>query len=221
MVVKLYAKASISAGGGVVALVLMEKQIPFQHIVVDSDGYKEAAHLARNPYGQVPVIEDDDGFFVYETRAICRYLAEKYPDKGPKLLPGPMASIQERAIFEQAASVEVTTFFPLVTKLGWEILRKPRSGLQTDTAAVETLLAEFATKMDVYDQILSKQEYIAGNEITLVDLFHLIVMPAFRIEGTPGIMTDESRPNVIRWWKAVTSRPEWVKLREEGFKSTA
>ncbi|KAF7291156.1 hypothetical protein MIND_01258800 [Mycena indigotica] len=218
MVVKLYAKPSISAGGGVVALVLAEKRIPFEYIVLDYAGkeQKGTAHLKRNPFGQVPVV-DDNGFVIYETRAICRYLVEKYPDHGPSLLPGP--SLEERAIFEQAASVEVTTFFPAVTKLGWEMLGKPKRGLEVDEAALANMLEDFAAKMDVYEQILRKQEYIAGNDITLVDLFHLISMPAFSIEGTANIMGDERRPNVIRWWKAVTARPEWVNLRQHGIKS--
>ncbi|KAF7293468.1 Glutathione S-transferase [Mycena indigotica] len=136
-----------------------------------------AAHLNRNPFSQVPVV-DDNGFVIYETRAICRYLVEKYPDHGPSLLPGP--SLEERAIFEQAASVEAT-FFPAVTKLGWEMLGKPKRGLEVDDseAALANMLEDFAAKMDVYEHILGKQDYIVGNDITLVDLFHLISMPAF------------------------------------------
>lgn len=58
--------------------------------------------------------KDDDGFILYEPRAICRYLAEKYADQGTALLP---EGLKQKALFEQAASVEYSTFFPAVSKV--------------------------------------------------------------------------------------------------------
>jgi hypothetical protein len=58
MVLKLYSTAYSSGGGGVVALVLAEKQIPFEHVVVDTHKreQKTPEFLAMHPFGQVPVI---------------------------------------------------------------------------------------------------------------------------------------------------------------------
>jgi hypothetical protein len=52
--------------------------------------------------------KDDDGFIVYESRAIARYLIKKYPNQGTTgLIP---TDFKEEALFEQAASVEVSHF---------------------------------------------------------------------------------------------------------------
>ncbi|KAJ7058460.1 glutathione S-transferase [Mycena amicta] len=224
MVLKLYSAPALGTRGGcgVVALVLAEKQIPFQNIPVDitvipKRGQNSPEHRARNPFGQIPVI-DDDGFVLYETRAICRYLVEKYPENGPKLLPGPTASFQERALFEQAASVESTNYLSIFAHiLRWENGKRMRRGFEPGLPVIgDDVLVPLGRMLDVYEQILSKQKYLVGSEITLVDLFHLATLAGFDI-----IMTSGRRPNVARWWKAITSRPAWVKLREEGIQSTA
>ncbi|KAF7313178.1 Glutathione S-transferase [Mycena kentingensis (nom. inval.)] len=223
MVLKLYSGTVAGGGAGVVALVLREKEIPFQQVLVELSNkeHKTPEHLARHPFGQIPVI-DDNGFVVYETRAICRYLAEKYPSKGPKLLPG--ASLEERTVFEQACSVEHDNFHPNVLKLFAEVFVKPRQGLEADKTVVETVLTDFGTRLDVYEQILAKQEYLTGHDLSLVDFFHLTIMPAVEAAGI-DIMMSETRPSVkrqfSRWWTALTSRPLWVELRADGIKSTA
>jgi glutathione S-transferase len=61
------------------------------------------------PTDTYPYNQDDDGFIVYESRAIARYIAEKYADQGTKLLPTEFVS---RIRFEQAASIEQNIFHP-------------------------------------------------------------------------------------------------------------
>ncbi|KAF7362978.1 Glutathione S-transferase [Mycena venus] len=217
MVLKLYATSTVSSGKGIVALVLAEKQIPFQLVLVDMGAkeHKTPEYLTKHPFGQVPVI-DDDGFILYESRAICRYLAEKYADQGTALLP---KSLKERALVEQAASVELANFFPAVMKILKESVGKARRGLPIDQALVDESLAELSAKLDVYEVILGKQKYLAGDDFTIADVFHYAVAP-FLAEGGIDIMTSKERPNVARWWNELISRPAWVKLRAEGIKGT-
>jgi glutathione S-transferase len=59
---------------------------------------------------------------LYESRAICRYLVEKYADQGTPLLP---AGLKERALVEQAASLELANFHPAVIKVAAEVFSKP------------------------------------------------------------------------------------------------
>jgi hypothetical protein len=68
-------------------------------------------------------------------------------------------------------------------------------GLPTDEAAVEKALAALEAKLVVYDQILGKQAYLAGDEISLADLFHLSWGALLKAGGS-DIM--ESKPNVAR-----------------------
>ncbi|KAF7290405.1 hypothetical protein HMN09_01298500 [Mycena chlorophos] len=223
MVLKLYSAPLVGPAGnaGIVALVLAEKQIPFEDIPLDFKvkEHKQPKHLARHPFGLVPVV-DDNGFVLYEMRAICRYLAEKYPEKGPRLLPGP--SIEERAIFEQAASVEVSNFQVPVAQIFRATIRRGFAGLPIDCAELEAGIMNLVERLEVYEQILSRQRITtwSAQELTIVDLFHLSPMDALVTKGIVGdAMTCEARPNVSRWWKEISTRPEWVKLRAEGIRS--
>ena len=79
--------------------------------------HKAPAFLAVQPFGQVPYI-DDDGFKLFESRAICRYLALKYGGVGT-LVPSP-ADLQKTALFEQAACVELSNFDSFAAGLAFE-----------------------------------------------------------------------------------------------------
>ncbi|KAJ7890356.1 glutathione S-transferase [Mycena leptocephala] len=218
MVLKLYSVGYARGGSVIVALVLAEKQIPFELIVVnlEANEQKTPEFLEMHPFGQVPVI-DDDGFILYESRAICRYLAEKYPNQGSPILP---AGLKERALMEQALSVELANFKPAIVKVGRELLGKKSRGLPVDEAVLAEGLAEFGAKLDVYEVILGKHKYLAGDELTLADLVHLIYAPSL-VAANLDIMTAEGRPNLKRWWNELISRPTWVKLMAEGMKGTA
>ncbi len=62
-----------------VLVTLIEMGLPHELVLVDlmKGEHKQPPHLARQPFGQVPVLEDVDGFQIFESRAIIRYLAKK------------------------------------------------------------------------------------------------------------------------------------------------
>ncbi|KAF8881353.1 glutathione S-transferase [Infundibulicybe gibba] len=211
MVLKLYGASYQTGATSLVALVLHEKKIPFEFMPVDmySGEHKSVENLARNPFGKVPSI-DDDGFILYESRAICRYIAIKYAGQGTPLIPS-TSDIKAIALFEQAASVEAFTFTPEAVAIGTEVLGKRYQGLTPDQAKVDEHIALLSGKLEVYDQILGKQKYLAGDEVTLVDLFHLNIGGALANCGT-DVMTQ--RPNVARWYNDLTSREAWQALND-------
>lgn len=125
MVLQLYSFANSTCGLRVAA-VLNEKEVPFELHVVGMAELKTPEYLEKQPFGQVPYIvscalipsmlsfnwsQDDDGFILYESRAIARYIEARYPDKGTKLIPS-AEDAKASALFEQAASVEISNFNP-------------------------------------------------------------------------------------------------------------
>ncbi|KAK0469403.1 glutathione S-transferase [Desarmillaria tabescens] len=194
-----------------VAAVLHEKKVPFEFCLVNlaTGEHKTPSYLEKHPFGVVPYI-DDDGFILYESRAISRYIALKYESQGTKLIP--TDDLKKIALFEQAASVEQSSFDPYVTTVGMEKIIKPRlKGIPANEAAVEDALTSLSAKLDAYDVILSKQKYLAGDDVTLADLFHIPWGVLLVVAGS-DIM--ESKPNVARWWKDITSRLSWAAVKD-------
>ena len=107
-----------------VRTVFEELSIPYEFVLVDFAKleHKAPEFTAVQPFGQVPYI-DDDGFKLFESRAICRYLALKYGGIG-KLIPDP-ANLQKTALFEQGASIELSNFDPFASALAFENVFKP------------------------------------------------------------------------------------------------
>lgn len=81
--------------------------------------HKASPHVERHPFGVIPVLEDDDGFRLYESRAIIRYLDRKLP--GASLTP---SDVHAYARMEQFISVEHCYFSPAAMKVIWERLFK-------------------------------------------------------------------------------------------------
>jgi len=195
------------------ALIFKEMNVPYELVLVDmlKDEHKAASSLEKQPFGQLPYI-DDDGFQLFESRAIGRYIASKYASEGSKLLPDP-SDLKKTALFEQAASIELSNFDPYMNALTWEVILKKYAGGATDEAAVANLIQTLNSKLDAYEVILSKSPYLAGDEVTLADLFHL---PFGNTLGLMGydLLVSPSRPNVARWWKDISSRPAWQAIKD-------
>ena len=66
--------------------------------------------------------QDDDGFVLYESRAISRYIATKYAAQGTALIP---TGLQAVALFEQALSVEQNNFFLPIYQIFMEKVINP------------------------------------------------------------------------------------------------
>ncbi|KAF5985099.1 glutathione S-transferase [Fusarium coicis] len=172
-------------------------------------------HLAPNfvqdfhPFGRIPVL-DDDGTGLFESRAICEYLVAKY---GPKsaLNRRTDQSYPELATYEQAASVEYSYFDPTMKTLAYEKLFKGFMGRgDPDKATVERLEIDLVKVLDHYEKVLFHREYLAGNQFSLVDIYH---MPWF--EYLPRLaLQDEitKRPALSAWWERVSNRSAWEGL---------
>ncbi|EGO03797.1 hypothetical protein SERLA73DRAFT_175448 [Serpula lacrymans var. lacrymans S7.3] len=196
-----------------VAVVCKEKNVPYEVVPVDLSKaeHKSASYLEKQPFGQVPYI-DDDGFVLYESRAIGTYITRKYASQGTQDLIPTSNDPEVLAIYERGLSIETSQFDPSTSGLAWENVFKKMYGVETDKARVEELLTTLNGKLDGYERILSKQKYIAGDHVTLADLFHLPYGSMLGYQGN-DILESETRPNVARWWKDISSRPSWEAVK--------
>ena len=183
-----------------VLMTLNELGTPFEMNVIDfaKGEHKQPAHLKRQPFGRIPAI-DDDGFALFESRAICRYLNEK---ANGKLVP---TNVQARALMEQWVSIETSELTPNAMKFVYEHVFKRPQGEAVLEAAMKGLDAACA----VMETRLAESPYLAGNEFTIAEI---TFMPYFEYAmTTPAKATFARYPHVMQWWNKIAERPAWAK----------
>ncbi|KAJ3571648.1 hypothetical protein NP233_g3615 [Leucocoprinus birnbaumii] len=210
MVLKFYGYEH-STASQIVAMVLREKKIPYEYIPIDlgKGEHKQPNYLAIQPFGQVPCIVEDDGFTLYESRAIARYLVENYPG-GPELIP---SERKKRGLFDQAVSVEGFNFERYVNAVIMEGLLPKFRNQPYNEERIKELGKSIASTLDVYEKTLAKSRYIAGDELTLADIYHLPGGNLLPIMGI-NLLQDDARPNVVRWWNEISKLESWQKVKD-------
>ncbi|KAF2143958.1 uncharacterized protein K452DRAFT_223694 [Aplosporella prunicola CBS 121167] len=209
MVLKLYGSAMSTSR---VLVTILEKELPYELIFIDiAKGEQHSeAYKKLQPFGKVPAL-DDDGFLMFESRAICKYLARKYPS-GTKLIPEGDENAYAR--FEQACSVEQSYFGAAAETIGTELVIKQAKGLgPPDEARVAQAEKDLDAVLAYYDKLLAKQKYLAGDELTLADLFHLPNGAALKAGKWREVF--KKYPNVDKWFKGLQERESWVKAAAE------
>ncbi|XP_074334454.1 glutathione S-transferase F11 [Apium graveolens] len=208
MVVKVFGSLKGACPQRVLACLFeLELDYEFVHIDLDSGEHKQPDFLLRQPFGQVPAIEEGD-FKLFESRAIIRYYAAKYPGKGHKLVGN---TLEERALVDQWLEVEGHNFNDMLYTLVLQLLVFPKMGGKTDHIVVQNCEEKLEKVLDVYEQRLSQSKYLAGDYYSLADLSHL---PGIRYLvneiGLGHLVTD--RKNVNSWWIDISNRPAWKKV---------
>ncbi|KAM0945384.1 putative glutathione transferase [Dioscorea sansibarensis] len=193
---------------------LHEKDIQFKLVDIHeghqmSPGFLNLQVSTRAP---VPGFEDGDTI-LFESRAICRYVAEKYVKQKKRYLLG--RDLLERASIEQWLKSEELSFDPPSWTLVCHLAFAPFTniGEQEKSLLLEQSEKKLAKVLDVYDQRLSDSRFLAGNEFTLADLFHLPNSHYLANSQEWGHLF-ESRKNVRRWWKRISNRASWRKVVE-------
>lgn len=145
--------------------ILTEADAEYESVTVDLTGgeHKKPEFLAINPYGKVPVLEDE-GKVVTESAAICTYIAEKYPDK--ELIPP--AATYERAVYYQWMSYCLAELEPSLWTIRKHTVLYPKA--RRLLAAVKLAKEEYLTAVKILAQRLSIKPYIIGDEFTGVDV---------------------------------------------------
>lgn len=183
-------------------------ELPLTLIDLGKGEQKNPEYMKKAIWGVVPLLETADGSWsLYESRAICRFLATKYKDANPTLLG---RTAEEYALIEQWMSVEASNFDTSAGSLVGELVFKPMRGKQPDPVVEKTLVEKLNRVLDVYEGHLAAKgtPYLVGEEFTLADLVH-IPYGSMVIGATPYADAFKSRPNVWKWWERITSRPSW------------
>ena len=158
---------------------------------------------AMNPSGKVPVLEHD-GEFLFESGAICRYVASV--EKSP-LFP---ADKLQRARVDQWM-----TFFTChpgrwLTSLFFERIIKPAAGLgETDESKCEEAEKFARQQLKVVDGWLGSHEWLANDTFSIAEPFALAYMEQVR----PTAFSIDEYPNAKAWFQRLEARAATAKVR--------
>jgi glutathione S-transferase len=182
-------------------LALIEKGVAHKFEPVDifncgaDDPYRQ-----RQPFGRIPALEHD-GFALYETAAICRYVDEAFA--GPALQP---KDARGRARMAQAIGVlDSYAYRAMVWDVFVERVRKPVRGDIPDEARIAAGLATAETCLAALAKIMGEGACLAGPEISLADLHAAPIVAYFTV--TPeGAGALARHPSLSAWWGRIQGR---------------
>ncbi len=143
---------------------------------------------------------------ITESRAIIRYVANKYEGQGTALYG---KDIKNRAKVDQWLEVEGQNFNGAIrSSLG--VVSKP----PIDEALLTETLGKLGKVLDIYEDHLSNTQYLAGDFFSLADLSHMTTGWKLFDKYKQGSILFEGRPHVKAWWENISSRPAFKKLLE-------
>ncbi|MBD2344979.1 glutathione S-transferase family protein [Anabaena subtropica] len=187
----------ISVNARRVWVALLEKQIPFELLLLNLNGDQfQEEFTAINPLQRVPVIVDD-GLRVVESLAILDYLEAKYPT--PALIPSEPGAI---ATVRMVEMITVNELQPATL-----ILTRPLVELDTDAKKLE-LAQETVTKiLRFYETLLGEQTYFVGKDFTLAEVVAGTLIPSLPLFG----FSLDDYPRLLAWAERLEERESWQK----------
>ena len=183
-----------------VLLSLEEKGIAhdIEEVNIFEGTHQSAEHLARHPFGKVPGFTHD-GFSVYETSAIIRYVDEAFD--GPSLQP---TDAKARARMHQIIAVVDSYAYPaFITGIVIPRIVAPMLGGETDMSVVEAAMPMAKTSVAALDSLL-------GDDLSLADL-HMVPVVDYFSQTPEGADLMADAPNLTAWWDGIKARPSVVK----------
>ena len=193
---------SIGPNPHVVRMFIAELGLDIETIEMDlmAGENRQEEHLKRNPSGQSPTLELEDGSFLSEITAICEYLDEK---QGNTDLIG--KTPEERASTRMwTRRVDLQIIEPLTTGFRYsEGLELFKSRMQTIPEAADGLKSIAQEKLAWLDGEMDGKDYICGARFSLADvmLFCFITFGA-----TVGQNVSEENTNITSWYERVKER---------------
>lgn len=178
-----------------VRIALIEKNVPVELVEVDmkAKGHKSPEFRARNPYGRVPLLEDDD-FVLAESTAILEYIEARHP--AMPLLPedprGRALCAMHMKLCDLHLGVETG---PLIFPTRF----LPRE--RWDEAAMDAARSRIQRHLEIVEEQLGEREYMVGDRYTLVEVCYT---PIVEFLAQAGVTAP---PRVDRWIGKMLARP--------------
>jgi len=175
-------------------------ELGLEHNRIDVGGAfgktKEPAYLAMNPNSLVPTLEEEDGFTLWESNSIVRYLASKH-DKDNVLEP---KDAKQRALASQWMDWQLSVAGPAITPAFWGLIRTPPE--KRDATAIKASQDKTVDAMKILDAQLAKTAYVAGAAFSYGDI--PVGIMCYRYHQL--VPVRPATPHLDRWYGLISKR---------------
>ncbi len=191
-------------------LALAEKGIAHELVDVAIGEHRQEPHLARHPFAKLPAFEHD-GFALYETQAILRYIDEGFP-----VAPLQPTDLHQFARMSQIMGIVDAYAYPsIVGGILFNRILAPRLGLPVDEEAAAAALPQARLCLAEIARLMGDQPYLTGERITLADLMVIPLLYYFsRLpEGEAAIA---EHPSLQPWMRRMEERQSFQVTKPPG-----
>lgn len=187
-----------------VEIALKEKDVPYHLHVMSPAEMKTPEHLKLHPFGRIPIFEHD-GFRVYETQAIIRYLDEIFIH--PPLTPG---NPKDRTRMNQVIGIIEWYFFPkAAAPIAFNRIIGPKLlGLPSNEEAIAEAMPMARTAFAELDHLLGDKPYFTGETISVADI--MLGAQLDLLATTPEGSQLISGTRLEAWLERMRSRPSFL-----------
>lgn len=186
-----------------VRMFLAEKgiEVPLEKVDLLGGENRRASYTTKNPMGQLPCLELDDGSFLSEVTAICEYLEEKQP--APPLVG---TTPEERAATRMwTRRIDLNIVEPLVNGFRYaEGLPLFQTRIHVIPQAADDLKQIAREKLAWLDGDLAGRDFLVDDRFTLADIFLFAFLD---FGATVGQGPDPQLANLGAWFERVAARP--------------
>lgn len=194
---------SVGPNPRVVKMFMAEKGIDMPRVTVDlrAGENRQAEHLARNPAGQMPTLELDDGRFVSEVTAICEYLEEKHPS--PPLIGADAETRAMTRMWTRRIDLNIVepTLIGYRSSEGYDFFK---TRMKLLPQAADDLKAIAQEKIAWLDGLIAGRDYIAGEAFSMADILLFCTLDFAQRVGQP---MNPDNANIAVWFERVKARP--------------
>src|SRR5712691_8231847 len=191
-------------------LALAEKGVAHELVEVGFGEHRAEPHLLRHPFAKVPAFEHD-GFQLYETQAILRYI-----DEGFSVAPLQPTDLHQFARMSQIIGIVDAYAYPSIGEgILFNRILAPRLGLPVDEAAVAGPLPRARLCLAELARLQGDQSYLVVERVSLADLM-VIPLPYYFSRLPEGEAVIAEQPSLLAWMRRMEERQSFQVTKPPG-----
>lgn len=194
---------SIGPNPHIVRMFMAEKNMsmPKQTVDLRAGENRQPEHLKRNPHGQMPALELDDGNYLSEVTAICEYLEEKQPS--PPLIGTTPEERAECRMWTRRVDLNICEPLAMGYRFG-EALKFFQKRIPVAPEASPGMKMIAANRLEWLNGQMAGKQYLCGDRFTLADVLLYCWINFGNQVGQP---LNPANTNIVTWFARVGERP--------------